>query len=310
VLLAVPAGLFALALLALPPEAANPSPPDECEVASPHLTLKAEPSARVPVVCISPDVPLTFRFDTPLQPESVRVEKRERFADVAPGQQSLTLVPPKELATGERFHVEVCFADGAAPACARFPLRAHPALGLSQVKVSREPRPAESWQEAEKAARAEARQCREEVRQLRAERDGPEGLRGALASGLVGKRGIAFKNLTGDVTWPEGSMLVPRNVHTYRAEGGVAVDVWLENSGTEPWMAAGAVLRGPKGQVVKTLPLWQPEPVPPGEPGAELTGRVVVEVLASEVEARGTYTLTLWDADQKRTVTVGPITFP
>ena len=52
--------------------------------------------------------------------------------------------------------MEVCFADGAAPACARLPLRAHPALGMSQVKVSREPRPVESCQEAEKAAQAEA----------------------------------------------------------------------------------------------------------------------------------------------------------
>jgi len=264
----------------------------------------------VPVVCISPDVPLTLRFDTPLRPESVRVEKRERFADVAPGRQSLTLVPPKELKTGERFQVEVCFADGAAPACARLPLRAHPALGMSQVKVSREPRPVEACQEAEKAAQAEARECREEVRQLRAERGGPEGLRGALASGLLKKQGIAFKDLSKDVTQPKGNVLVLMGVHAYRAKGGVAVDVWLENPGTEAWTAAGAVLRGPKGQVLKPLPLWQPEPVPPSEPGARGTGRVVVEVLASEGEARGTYTLTLWDADQKRTVTVGPITFP
>jgi hypothetical protein len=39
-------------------------------------------------------------------------------------------------------------------------------------------------------------------------------------------------------------------------------------------------------------------------------GRAVVEVLASQTEARGTYTLTLWDADQKRTVTLGNVTFP
>ncbi|HLM45093.1 MAG TPA: DUF2381 family protein [Myxococcaceae bacterium] len=309
-LLAAPASLLTLALLALPPEAASPSPPDECEAASPHLTLKAEPSTTVPVVCISPDVPLTLRFDTPLRPESVRVEKRERFADVAPGQQSLTLVPPKELETGERFQVEVCFADGAAPACARFPLRAHPALGMSQVKVSREPRPVESCQEAEKAAQAEARECREEVRRLRAERGGPEGLRGALASGLLEKQGIAFKDLVWDITQPKGNMLVPMGVHAYRAKDGVAVDVWLENPGTAPWTAAGAVLRGPKGQVLKPLPLWQPEPVPPVEPGTKLMGRVVVEVLASELEARGTYTLTLWDAEHKRTVTLGHITFP
>jgi hypothetical protein len=36
----------------------------------------------------------------------------------------------------------------------------------------------------------------------------------------------------------------------------------------------------------------------------------VVEVPASEKEAQGTYTLVLWDAEQKRTVTLGNITFP
>ena len=148
------------------------------------------------------------------------------------------------------------------------------------------------------------------MRQLRAEREVPEGLRGALASGLLKKQGIAFKEVSDDITPPKDNMLNPRQVHTYRAKGRVAVDVSLENPGTEHWMAAGAVLRGPKGQVLKPLPLWQPKPVPPVEPGTKLMSRVVVEVLASEVEARGTYTLTLWDADQKRTVTVGHITFP
>ncbi|WP_309894976.1 DUF2381 family protein, partial [Archangium sp.] len=92
----------------------------------------------------------------------------------------------------------------------------------------------------------------------------------------------------------------------WRAEGRVAVDVRLWNPGTRPWVAEGAVLRGAKGEVIKPLPLWQSAPV---EPGSK-PGRVVVEVLASEVEARGTYTLTLWDAEQKRTVTLGHVTFP
>jgi hypothetical protein len=36
----------------------------------------------------------------------------------------------------------------------------------------------------------------------------------------------------------------------------------------------------------------------------------VVEVLATKREARGTYTLTLWDAARQRTVTLGNVTFP
>ena len=307
--LASPVGLLALALLASAPQAAAPSPPDACETASPRLELTAEPPATLPVVCLSPDVPLTLRFDTVLRPESVRLEKRERFGDVAPGQQSLTLVPPEKLEAGEQFTLEVCFADGAAPACATFLLRAHPALGLSQVKVFRAPRTVESFREGEKAAQAEVQQCQEEVRQLREGRGAPEGLRGVLASGLLVEGRIAFKDLLKLVTQARGNALRLKEARSYRAEGRVAVDLWLDNPGAVPWVAAGAVLRGPKGEVLKPLPLWQQE-VLPTEPGAKGWRHVVVEVLASEKEARGTYTLTLWDAEQKRTVTLGNVTFP
>ncbi|WNG54168.1 DUF2381 family protein [Archangium gephyra] len=301
-------GLLTLALTPSP-EAATPALPDVCEVSSPHITLTASPPARVPVVCISPDVPLTFRFDAMLQPESVRLEARERFADVAPGQQSLFLVPPENMEVGERFKVEVCFADSAAPACASFLLLAHPGLGRSQVKVFREPRPVAYCQEAEKAAQTEVQQCREEVRQLRAEQNQPDGLKGVLASGLMGTKGIASKILNRTFTALKGNPLVAQEVYSYRAESRVAVEVWLENPGTTPWTAVGAVLRGPKGEMLKPLPLWQSEPVLPNE-GRTLRSRVVVEILASEIEARGTYTLTLWDADKKRPVTLGNITFP
>ena len=89
----------------------------------------------------------------------------------------------------------------------------------------------------------------------------------------------------------------------------------LDNPGAVPWVAAGAVLRGPKGEVLKLLPLWQQKCVLPGKAAAAANGetresRVVVEVPASEKEARGTYTLVLWDAEQQRTVTLGNVTFP
>ncbi len=183
----------------------------------------------------------------------------------------------------------------------------HPGLGMLEVKVSRQKRTVEAYQQSEREARAEVARCQAEVRQVRAEREVPDGLRGALASGLlVGEKGIAFKDLAENVTRREGNALSSPTVHTYRAEGRAAVDVRLENPGTRPWVAAGAVLRGANGQVLKPLPLWQSAPV---EPGSE-PGRVVVEVLATEEQARGTYTLTLWDADQKRTVTLGHVTFP
>jgi hypothetical protein len=65
--------------------------------------------------------------------------------------------------------------------------------------------------------------------------------------------------------------------------------------------------------LLKPLPLWPLEPILPMDPQHEnghRAGHVVVEVLATEKEARGTYTLMLWDAERKRTVTLGNVTFP
>ncbi|HYO54329.1 DUF2381 family protein [Archangium sp.] len=311
--LASPAGLLALALLATSPNAAESSRPDECETASSRIELTDRPTSRkVPVVCISPDLPLTFRFNSLLQPGSEKIQERERFEEVNPGQKTLMLVPPENLVAGERFKVEVCFADGAAPECATFLLLGHPGLGMQQVKVFRQLRPVAYYQEVAEAALAETQQLREEVRQLRAERGVPDGLRGVRASGLMGEEGISSKDLTRSVVEYEGNALVKERVRSYRAEDRVAVEVWLKNPGALPWTAAGAVLRSVKGEVLKPLPLWQPEPIPPSEPGsaAERKDRVVVEVLATETEARGTYTLTLWDAERKRTVILGNVTFP
>lgn len=181
--LAFPPGLLVLALLTAPPDAAEPSPEDSCETANSRFVLTDEPDAGPLPVCLGPGLPLTFQFDGLLQPGSEKIEQRERFEDVLWGKRGLTLVPPGNLRMGERFHVEVCFADGAAPACATFLLLAHPGLGMSKVEVFHEPRPVAYYQQDAREARADNRRLSEEVRQLRAERTLPDGLRGYLPRG-------------------------------------------------------------------------------------------------------------------------------
>jgi uncharacterized protein (TIGR02268 family) len=300
------APLLASAFLAISPEAAEPPRSDECEGASPRVVLGARPSDRVPVVCIGSRLSTTFRFNSRILPESLEVQERERFEDIAVGPRSFTVIPPEHLAPGKRFEVEVCFADGEAPACASFMLVEHPGLAMQQVDVFRQTRPVAYYEQVAEEAQAEVRQCREEVRQLRGQLGVPEGLTGAIASGLVGVGGVPYKDLTERVVWQKESALVAKEVSGYRAQGRVAVVVALENPGAEPWNVAGAVLRGLKGDVLKPLFMWQPEPIPLGP----RLGRVVVEVLATEKEARGTYTLTLWDANRTRTVSLGNVTFP
>jgi uncharacterized protein (TIGR02268 family) len=300
-----PTGLLALLLLSQSPSPAEPPGQDECAAASPRVELSAEPTAKARVVCITPGLPLTLSFDSLLRPGSVRLGEPEWFEDMATGRQSLSLSPRENLEAGRRSEVEVCFADSAAPACVTFILVTHPGLGMQRVKVLRQKRTVADYQQSEREARAEVQQCQEEVRQLRAEQAVPEGLRGVLASGLLGEEGIASKDLTESVTRKEGNALSQEHVQSYRAGDRLAVDMQLRNPGTRPWVAAGAVLRSTTGEVLKPLPLWPPEPIAPGQ-----RGRVVVEVLATTEQARGTYTLTLWDAERKRTVVLGEVTFP
>jgi uncharacterized protein (TIGR02268 family) len=209
--------------------------------------------------------------------------------------------------------VEVCFAGGAAPACATFELRAHPGLGMSRVEVFRQPIPVAYYQQEVREVRVDNQRLSEQVRQLRAERGLPDGLRGVLASGLMRNVGIACKAVLLESSEREGNVLRPKTGSICRAEGRVAVDLTITHSSAVPWTAAGAVLRSARGEVLKPLALWQQAPLFPSEPGAEGKPqwvRVVVEVQATAQEARGTYTLTLWDAEKKRTVTLGDVTFP
>ena len=312
-LVASPVGLLALALLSTPSAVSAASSVDECEAASSRIELSPTPNrGQAPVVCIGPGLHTTFRFDSLLQQESLKIQERGWFEDWALGQQTLTLVPRENLVAGKRTEVEVCFADGAAPACATFVLVVHPGLGMQEVKVLRQSRPVAHFQQVAKEAEAEVQQCRAEVRQLRAERGVPDGLSGAIASGLVNRgRGVDGKDLTDTATEKAGNALAKHEVYSYRAKERVAVEVYLTNPGTAPWTAVGAVLRGPKGEVLKPLLLWQSEPVLPIAPQVEWqAGRVVVEFLAMEKEARGTYTLILWDEERQRTVTLGNVTFP
>lgn len=208
--------------------------------------------------------------------------------------------------------MKVCFADNAAPSCATLVLVVHPGLGMQEVKVLRQALSAEHFQYVAQEAEAEVQQCRAEVRQLRAERSVPDGLRGVIASSLVdGKRGIAVKALSDIATERQDNALVKFRVYSYRSQERVAVEVQLKNTGTAPWTAAGAVLRGLKGEVLKPLALWQLGPITPPTAGvAPEEGRVVVEFMTTGTEVRGTYTLTLWDVDRLRTVTLSNVTFP
>jgi uncharacterized protein (TIGR02268 family) len=260
-------------------------------------------------VCISPGQTTFISFDADLAPGSLTLDGAERFSKVEPGPSAVKLVPSERVALGEPVRLTVRFRDGAAPASATLLLVAHAAQAAPLVEVHREARTVESYQQELRAKEEEARQLREEVARLRAERGGPGGLSGLFASRLLGDTGIPSEVITQRVTRNPANALRLERARSYRASGRVAVRLLLAHpEGAAPWTAQGAALtpEGRRGAALRVLSVWQAEPIAPGPEG----GDVVVEVEATEEEARGAFTLKLWEAAGVRTVTVGGVTFP
>jgi uncharacterized protein (TIGR02268 family) len=286
-------------LFAAPADTTIQSPLPTCETGVRHVELTADAADKRFTVCIHPGRSTNLLLDSKLA--RVELAERERFREVLQGETALMLVPSKALEDGERVPVKVWFQDGAAPASVTFWLVVHPTQAEGQVEVTRQPRTLASYREGEQQARAEARQCREEKARLQTECAGQAGLTGLIAEGL-GKTGVDFKELDMEVTARPGNTLTSTRTRSYRSDterqgGGqkvvrLAVALMLRNNGETPWRPAGAVLLGPKHVELNVLGVWPQYPIAPGE-----MGRIVVELEATESEARDILTLKLWSQD-------------
>lgn len=259
-------------------------------------------------VAVSPGLSTMFLFDSEVSRDGLTLEGRERFAMVDAGLTTLRLIPSEKVSAGERLKLTVRFQDGAAPASATFVLVSHPARSEAQVEVYRRKRSVENYQEEVRQARIEAEKCREENERLRAERSAPDGVTGLIATSVLDGRGIDFRDVTKVATLGPGGAAGKLYVRTYRTARRVAVEVGLVSRGDDqPWTAKGATLRGKANEELKVLQVWQSGPVATGSDGKRV---VVVEAEAASESPLGSYTLKLWDADGRRTVTLGNVTFP
>lgn len=303
-----PVVALVLALLAVAPALAQPTAEEWQAVGVRRIELMADASGEAHVVRIRPLLSITLLFDTPLQRGGVELEGRERFKLVTLDETArvLTLIPAITLRPGERLTLTVRFADGAAPASATFWLEVHPAWVEQQVEVYRRPRPLESYQQEAREQREHAQRCEAELARARAERQGPGGLAGLLDAGwVVEDQGVGALHITETTTQRSGEVLRVRRAHSYRAQGRVAVALKLSNTDAQPWTAEGAELVGPRGERLRVLRVWQPEPVLPGG-----SVRVIVEAEGREADTRGTYVLNLHEAGGPRTVTLLGVSFP
>jgi uncharacterized protein (TIGR02268 family) len=232
------------------------------------------------------------------------LENQERFA-MAPVKRILTLVPSERVRGEKPSTLTVCFADGAAPACAAFRLVVHPAIGERQVEVFRRRRPVESFQAELKTTREENGRLREENERLRMEQDRPNGLTGLFASGMVGEAGIPSQSISHLITQRKSNTLHPLKVRTFRAPGRLAIGLWLEiPEEAKPWTPQGVKLVGPKGELLGAT-FWPAKPITWGK-----WHSIWIEVMTPDTGLGGTFILKLWETDGQRVFVIGNVTFP
>ncbi|MCP3136722.1 DUF2381 family protein [Pyxidicoccus sp. QH1ED-7-1] len=277
---------------------------DAWETGARRVELRAEASGESVEVRVSPGVGTLLLFDSP--PSRVEVEARQHFRGVGLEGAMLTLVPDATFQELGQARVTAHFTDGAAPATAAFLLRVvPPALAERQVEVHRRSRGLESYVQENRELRSENEALRREVARLQAMQAHPDGLAGLLASGVMTDKGVVARDVTSALLIRPRDTLSKVDARAFRSTQRVALELLLENSGAQPWRAAGAALQARAGAVLKVLRVWQPVPIAPGE-----QGYVTVEAENAPQVAQGPFTLTLWEEGTRHPITLGNITFP
>jgi uncharacterized protein (TIGR02268 family) len=299
-----PAALSLLVLLAGAAAAQPATSPGEAAGAPRSITLRAKAPREVRELRISPGLVTTLLFGAPLRLMGVEVEESESFVRVRVLEDMLLLQPSGALGAGKRLWLKVRFAEGTVPAGADFVLVVDANGAERQVNVELQPEvPVACGPEVE-AERLQVRQCQAE---LERERKRPEGLTGLLADERMDDKGIsALKLKARDFTGRPGGPLKVWDVTSYRARGVVAVELKVTNLSERPWTLAGAELVGEGGVRLKVLRVWPLEPLAPGSKRR----RMVVEAEATEAQARGRFTLLLWQDGEAPGVSVDGVSFP
>ncbi|REG32993.1 uncharacterized protein (TIGR02268 family) [Archangium gephyra] len=289
-----------LALLSLQGAVAEPPPVARCEDVQ-RIELALEPSAAAREICVSPGLTTSLRFDAPV---SVDLQDEVHFEAVVRDRKLLTVMPPPEMSAGERLRLTVHFEGEPASSGTTLMLVGHSGQATHQVEVSRDARTRESLRQELLQERARTAQLREALARTQAMLAQSGDLRSLIASKTMGPSGVQAQAIF--LEWPgqpEGGLSWVSGI-SYRANKSVAAEVWLRNSGPEPWRVAGGSLVDARGVEMKGLKFRQDEEIAPGQ-----LQPVIVEVDASYAQARGELTLTLWD-ERGRTITLPKVTFP
>jgi uncharacterized protein (TIGR02268 family) len=290
-------------LLASVADAAEPGTP-ETLVGVRRIDIK-ETRESLPEIHIGPGLSTTVLFDSPIRPDEVVLEGRERFQRLGMSEDHLVLVPSSTFRHGEQLRLEVRFRDGAAPERAAFMLVMDAAHVDRQVELYRQARTAESYrQEVEELKRGMA-QLRQEVARLHPS-NAPAGDSDYLPAIITRMDDIT----KGSLTYGHEDSSAPVSVMDatyFRLPGHwMALRVRLALRGRSGgWTAAAASLSDAQGRAVKVLRPWQE-----GSVTSEMSRDVVVAIEDEVDLPAGRYTLKLWDEGGGQSVMLEGLAVP
>ncbi len=267
------------------------------EVRTIELTLSPEGTALE--ICVSPGLMTGFVFDTPAD---LDLQDEPRFIQVLRGRSGMSVVPPREMASGERLRLIARLGVGSSQQLITFTLVARSGQATRQVEVYHDERPRASLEMEVTQQRARNQQLREENAQLRVQLEHHHELRGLLANDKITLSGVQGRHLPHENSWQSDGGLELQRASTYRAEQTVAVQVWIKNLSSDTWMATGAALVDAEGQALSGIHFFQPAAF-----AANGFGVVVVETERTE-GLREPLMLKLWGGP--RAITVPDIFLP
>ncbi|WNG16267.1 DUF2381 family protein [Cystobacter fuscus] len=242
----------------------NPAPPGTMGCEEIQHIERARTALAPHEICVSPGLMTGVFFDVPV---SVELQDEFRFEEVSRGRTSISVMPPRDMAPGERLRLSARYLDGGHPedAVTLF-LVTSPGQATRQVEVFRDTRTRESFERELKQERAENQRSHQELTRLRLEFEqfrenhaDPRQLRWLISSGSMAREGVRARTFKKSLIGYENSELrVDRGV-SYRSEYRVAVELWLVPSGSRPWRSTTATATVGSNKELRVFYTWQPE---------------------------------------------------
>ncbi|OJH34092.1 hypothetical protein BON30_45635 [Cystobacter ferrugineus] len=179
-------------------------------------------------------------FDAPV---SVELQEEFRFEEISRGRTSISVMPPRDMAPGERLRLSARYVDGnhQEDALTLF-LVASPDQSTRQVEVFRDTRTRESFERELAQERAERQRSQQELarlrlelEQLRQQYEDPHQLYWLIFNRSMTREGVRARTFKKSLIGLESKELrIDRGV-SYRSKYRVAIELWLVHSGSSPW---------------------------------------------------------------------------